>query len=415
MKTRYAFFMRALSLVLPLWLSRRVKAGKEDAARLKERYGKTSQKRPKGRLIWLHGASVGETKMMLPLIKRLYEAHPETSFLVTSGTLTSADLMAAQLPDYALHQYLPFDAPKYVRRFLEHWTPDLAVWMESEIWPNLIFQTKAMGIPMALINARMNEKSLRGWRKRGRFAKDVFACFDAVLPADEVTKAGLSHILERPLTSVGNLKYDAPTLTFDEAEKNALKSAMGHRPIWVAASIHAEEMKTVFQAHKAIKSGACLILAPRHPSEAASRMIVADHPHVTFAQRSKGQIPNAATDIYLFDTFGEMGLAFSLADIALVGGSLSSELMGHNPLEPIRLGIPTVTGPHFASFAEIYTPYIKEKAVIAIEDAADLPQMIGYMLNTPEKRKEMTQRASALLGTVSGSLDITVESLEALL
>lgn len=414
MRKRYAFVMGALSLVLPLWLSRRVKTGKEDAERLGERYGQTRRVRPKGRLIWLHGASVGETKMMLPLIKRLRTSDPEASFLITSGTMTSAALMEAQLPDYALHQYLPFDAPKLVKRFLSHWRPDLAIWVESEIWPNLIFQTKARGIPMALINARMNEASLRGWRKRGAFAQDIFTCFDAILPADQITATGLSSFTGRDLKSVGNLKYDAPTLTFKAAEKDVLKTALAGRAVWTAASIHDSEMERIFDAHKAVKNGACLILAPRHPNTASSRMIVADHPHVTFAQRSKGQMPNAETDVYLFDTFGEMGLAFSLADIAFVGGSLCSELMGHNPLEPIRLGIPAITGPHFASFAEIYAPYIEKKAVIAIEDAADLPQIIEDMLNAPENRAEMSERASALLSTMSGSLDMTVQTLEAL-
>jgi len=415
MRKRYAFAMRALSLILPIWLSRRVKAGKEDAARLDERYGRTGLTRPSGTLIWLHGASVGETKMMLPLIKRLYAADPSRSFLITSGTMTSAELLQAQLPDYAVHQYLPFDAPQFVARFLEHWRPDLAIWMESEIWPNLIFKTKAVSIPMALINARMNEKSLQGWRKRKVFAKEVFTCFDTILPADHITAAGLSDFVGQSLKSVGNLKYDAPTLTYDTEERAALKSALGNRPIWVAASIHAEEMEQVIQAHQALQRKAALILAPRHPSEAASRMIVADHPQITFTQRSKNQTPNTTTDIYLFDTFGEMGLAFSLGDLALVGGSLTPELMGHNPLEPIRLGIPTVTGPHFASFAEIYEPYIEKQAVIAIEAVGDLPQIIGDMLTSPQKRQDMSDRASALLGTMTGSLDMTIESLEALL
>jgi len=415
MRKRYEIAMRAMSLVLPLWLARRVKAGKEDLARLGERYGRSDLARPDGTLIWLHGASVGETKMMLPLIKRLHEADPNRSFLVTSGTMTSAELMEAQLPDYALHQYLPFDAPRYVARFLEHWQPNLAIWMESEIWPNLIFKTKASGIPMALVNARMNEASLRGWRKRKVFAKKVFSCFDTILPADHITAAGLSGFVGRSLKSVGNLKYDAQILAYDKNERTALKSTFGSRPVWVAASIHAEEMEQIIQAHQTLKGNAALILAPRHPSEAASRMIVADHPQIAFKQRSKNQMPDANTGIYLFDTFGEMGLAFSLADVALVGGSLSPELMGHNPLEPIRIGIPTVTGPHFASFAEIYEPYIEKQAVIAIEASGELPQVIGDMLVSLQKRQEMSERASALLGTISGSLDITIESLELLL
>lgn len=198
-----------------------------------------------------------------------------------------------------------------------------------------------------------------------------------------------------------------------------LKSAIGQKSVWVAASLHAEEMNIVFDAQKQLNQKqlkkTLLILVPRHPSEAASRMIIADHPHLKIARRSKDQTPTPETDIYLFDTLGEMGLAYVLGDIALVGGSLSPELMGHNPLEPIRLNIPTVTGPYFASFAEVYAPYIENNAVTAIEDINCLAQIIEDMLASPETRKEMTDRASMIAREMSGSLDITVRTLEALL
>jgi len=413
MKRRYAYLMSGLSLVAPLWLKHRARKGKEDPNRLTERYGKTKHPRPEGQLIWMHGASVGETTMMLPLIDRLLAADPARRVLVTSGTVTSAELMAKRLPDRAFHQYIPFDAPHYVNRFLAHWRPDLAIWAESEIWPNLVLQTKAANIPMALINARMSEKSLLGWAKRKRFAETVFACFDLILPADKKTAIGLSALLNKTIAPVGNLKYDAPTLSFSAQTRDALKNTLGQRPIWVAASLHTQEIIPIIEAHKNIE--ACLILVPRHPSEAASRMIVADHPHLNFARRSKNETPDASTDIYLFDTLGEMGLAYSLGEIAFVGGSLSPELMGHNPLEPIRLSIPTLTGPHFESFSEVYAPYLKEKAVVNIEDVSQLSHIIEDMLNTPKQGQEMTRLASAILKDASGSLDVTLNALEALL
>lgn len=414
MRRRYSFLMRSLSLIAPLWLAKRAKAGKEDPARLSERYGRASCPRPEGQLIWMHGASVGETTMMLPLIKRLLNSNPERSVLVTSGTVTSAKIMASKLPDRAFHQYIPLDAPHYVARFLEHWKPDLAVWAESEIWPNLILQTKAANIPMALINGRLSKKSLAGWAKREHFAKSIFDSFDSILPADKPTAEGLSSILDRDLKAVGNLKYDAPALSFDSEERDTLKEAIGQRKIWVAASIHSEEMDTVIEAQKRIKD-VLLLLVPRHPSEAASRMIVADHPDLNIARRSKKQVPNEKTKIYLFDTLGEMGLAYSLGDLAFVGGSLSSTLMGHNPLEPVRLNVPTLTGPHFASFAEVYAPYIENNAIKVIEETDELSQIVTNMLNDPDTREKMMKSAIDIVGRMSGSLDITVETLEGLL
>ncbi len=410
----YGLLMRGLSLFLPLWLRRRVRAGKEDARRLSERYGLTQRKRPKGTLIWMHGASVGETTMMMPLIARLLET-PGRSVLVTSGTVTSAEIMAKKLPKRAFHQYAPFDAPQYVARFLKHWKPDLAIWAESEIWPTLVLKTDRAGIPMALVNARMGTQSIEGWARREAFAKQVFSCFDRVLPADEKTAIGLSQFVDTPLTSVGNLKYDAPTLTFDAAERKSLKTSLGARPVWIAASVHAEEMDVFIKAQKEIKEEGLLILVPRHPGDAASRMLLGGHPTLKFAQRSKGQNPTAKTDIYLFDTLGEMGLAYSLGDLAVVGGSFSPELMGHNPLEPVRLSVPTLTGPHFKSFAEVYAPYIDSGAVKVVEETDDLAQIVRTMMTDPKTLPEMTDKASAIAAEMSGSLEITVRALEELL
>lgn len=415
MKRRYAALMTGLSLLAPIWLKHRVKAGKEDLPRLSERYGQAEKPRPMGTLIWMHGASVGETKTLLPVVERLLATDKNRHILVTSGTLTSAKLMEDSLPDRALHQYLPLDAPHYVRRFLDHWQPNLAVWMESEIWPNLIFETHARSIPMALINARMNPKSLRGWDKRRRFAKPIFDCFDIILPSDTQTADWLSQLLDTNILVLGNLKYDAPTLPFDAQEVDALKEAMGNRPLWTVASLHAEEMQTVITAQKSLKHSAGLILVPRHPSEATSRMIIADHPDLRFAIRSKGQKPTPQTDIYLFDTFGEMGLAYRLGTLALVGGSLDSSLLGHNPLEPIRLDIPTVTGPYFSSFAEVYQPFIENNAIVTIAEPQELTQIIGDMLNKPDMLENLRRNAQDSLTLKSGILDRTVASLETLL
>ena len=217
---------RRLMLMLEPWakffLMRRVKTGKEDETRIGERKGIASLPRPPGQLIWMHGASVGETSMLLPLIRRLLDDDPKLHILVTSGTMTSAQIMAERLPKRAFHQMMPLDGPNFVDRFLAHWQPDLAVWAESDIWPNLILQTKASHARMALINARLSQDSVDGWRKKRKFARQVFSSFDIILPADELTHNALNFLGGNVVSQIGNLKTAVPALEFDAAEASRL-------------------------------------------------------------------------------------------------------------------------------------------------------------------------------------------------
>jgi len=186
---------------LPLLIHKRLKGGKEDPARSQERFGRTDIPRPTGTLIWLHGASVGETQMLRPVMARLLEK-PRCHVLVTSGTKTSAELMAAQLPTGAIHQYVPLDTPRATARFIAHWQPDLAVFAESEIWPNLILTAHRAGTPLALINARLSEKSITGWSKRLPLARAVFGAFETILAADSATANGLKTLALKPVPNI---------------------------------------------------------------------------------------------------------------------------------------------------------------------------------------------------------------------
>jgi len=264
----YQKLMRGLEPFAGFILKRRVKSGKEDDTRTGERKGIASIPRPAGTLIWMHGASVGETSMLLPLIRRLLDDDPKLHILVTSGTMTSAKIMAERLPDRAFHQMVPLDGPTFVSRFLDHWQPDLAVWAESEIWPNLVLQTKAARAKMALINARMNQSSIDRWRDKRGFARQVFSCFDIILPADTLTHNALKFLGGNVVSQIGNLKTAAPALEFDKSESAKLREAAGHRPIWLAASTHAPEEADILAAHlsgPAKKANALLLWVPRHP------------------------------------------------------------------------------------------------------------------------------------------------------
>lgn len=351
-----------LGPALPLWLQKRAAAGKEDTARTDERLGIASAPRPHGPLIWLHGASVGECTMLLPLIAQIRRHRPDIFILVTSGTVTAAALLAKRLPDNAVHQYVPLDHPKYVARFIEHWTPNLAVWAESEIWPNLITATKKSGAKLALINARMSASSIDGWNKRKKSAQAVFSQFDLILAADERTGHSLTWLLDRDIDMSGNLKDAAPPLPVDTKELRDLTRRTQGRFVWCAASTHDGEDALMIAAHKTLleaQPDALLILAPRHPERAGDIAALLTEAGVSYRQRTSGAKPVTATQVYLFDTIGEMGLAFRLSALTFMCGSTVEGLSGHNPLEPARLGSAVMTGAHISSFADSYLSMVK--------------------------------------------------------
>ena len=411
---------RRLMLMLEPWakffLMRRVKTGKEDETRIGERKGIASLPRPPGQLIWMHGASVGETSMLLPLIRRLLDDDPKLHILVTSGTMTSAQIMAERLPKRAFHQMMPLDGPNFVDRFLAHWQPDLAVWAESDIWPNLILQTKASHARMALINARLSQDSVDGWRKKRKFARQVFSSFDIILPADELTHNALKFLGGNVVSQIGNLKIAVPALEFDAAETARLKTAFGRRPVWLAASTHGPEELDLLRVHEigpGKKADALMIWVPRHPERGGE--IAALCKGHKIAQRSKGETPTADTSIYIMDTLGEMGLALELADVAFVGGSLHHELTGHNPLEPARAVVPILTGPHVASFKSIYEELFNHNAAMRVKSPKHLAKSVMALLADRAAARQMAGRAKLLAEESDSVLDYTVAKLRGLL
>ncbi len=412
----YQRLMRILEPFAGVILKQRAKSGKEDETRIDERKGIAALPRPEGTLIWMHGASVGETSMLLPLIGRLLDDDPKLHILVTSGTMTSAKVMAERLPPRAFHQMVPLDGPHFVEQFLAHWHPNLAVWAESEIWPNLILQTKASGAKLALINARLNPKSIEGWQKKSNFAKQVFSCFDVILPADTPTHDALKLLGGNVVSQIGNLKTAAPALEFDAVESAKLKEAIGRRPVWLAASTHPAEEPDVLKAHitgPGQKADALLLWVPRHPERGGDiAQLCAGH---NIAIRSNDEFLNSNTSIYIMDTLGEMGLALDLADVAFVGGSLQESLTGHNPLEPARARVPILTGPHVTSFTEIYAELFNHNAAMRVTSAEHLEKSVMALLMDRAAARQMAGRAKSLSEESDRVLAYTIAKLRALL
>ena len=416
----YRLLMAGLTPLLPLWLKRRARVGKEDISRLSERYGNASIARPQGKLFWMHGASVGEVMMLLPLIKALISAYPKAHILITSGTVTSANLLTQRLPENCIHQYAPFDSRKFVKRFLDHWQPDLAIWAESEIWPNLVFDTKARNIPMALLNARLSQKSLTGWARQKRFAATIFSAFDYIQAADKHTADGLSALTGQALPVYASLKEAAAPLPYDTAQQKRLQSALGSRPIWCAASTHKGEDEIILRAHaKLLKTHpqALLLLAPRHPTRRQDIALLASK-MIKDAQsisHSSADIPSDKTQIYIFDTIGDMGLAFSLSSVSVMCGSLIDGLFGHNPLEPARQKNAILTGPNIESFKPIYKDMFAFGAADTILDDVELTKTISDYFSNPKTLAKRQSRAFEFAQSRHAILDITAQNLAPLI
>ena len=402
---------RALTVLatplIAVYLERRRRAGKEDPERLPERLGVAGAARPDGRLVWVHGASVGESLAALPLIERILESRQALHVLVTTGTVTSARLMAERLPPRAQHQYAPIDRPDAVRGFLDHWRPDLALWNESEFWPNLLTEIQALGIPMILVNGRMSDRSYRRWKLMRGVIRPLLDGFALCLAQSEQDAKRLRDLGAGAVHAIGNLKSAASPLPVDQAALDDLRDAVASRPLWLAASTHAGEETIAAASHRALAAdhpGLLTIIAPRHPERGPTIASGLRKAGLTVALRSAGEPIDRAVDIYIADTLGELGLFYRLAPVAFVGGSLVAH-GGQNLLEPARLGCAVIHGPHMANFAAFTAAFAAAHGAIEVADGAGLTAALGELLDDPDQRQRYGAAAHAVAEAEAGVLD----------
>jgi 3-deoxy-D-manno-octulosonic-acid transferase len=409
----YRAVTRASQPAAPYLLSYRQRRGKEDAERLGERLGRPSRARPPGRLAWFHAASVGETNAILPLLARLRESRPDAHLLVTTGTTTSAALAERRLEAGSIHQYAPLDTPAFTSRFLDHWRPDLAVFTESEIWPNLILEGSSRKIPLVLVNGRMSSRSFGRWKRNTRVAVPLFGRFDVVLAQNEKLARRFATLGARTTLAVGNLKIDAPPPPVDTAELVRLQSALGNRPFLVAASTHTGEEAIIAEAHRRLvrdMRSFLTIIAPRHPERGAALVGELRAQGFSVAQRSCGELPGPEHDFYIADTIGELGMLYALGIVAFIGGSLIDR-GGQNPIEAIRHNTAVITGPSWHNFKDEIQSLLRQKGAIEVRTAEELAAAVHTLLTREVELMRMLQAAQAALGTLSGALDRTVEVL----
>jgi len=403
----YRFVTTVGAPLIDFYLGRRRAAGKEDPERFGERLGIAGLPRPKGPMLWVHAASVGESLSAIPLIEQIAAAYPGSGILMTTGTLTSARLMAERLPAGVCHQYVPVDRLPYVRRFLDHWRPDLALWMESEFWPNLITETAYRNIPQVLVNGRISPRSFRGWQRFHGMIRQLLRHFSLCLGQTEEDADRLRRLGAPTARCVGNLKFAAPPLPVEPRSLSEMEETLNGRPRWLAASTHPGEEEVVWRAHEAIKAsqpGLLTIIVPRHPGrgpEISRRLTEAGS---KVSRRASNEVIGPETDIYIADTMGELGLFFRLCPVVFMGKSLVP-LGGQNLLEPARLGCAILHGPHMANFEEIVERMTAAGASQMITDEKTLCNTVERLLADEGERATLAENASRFAEAEAGVLD----------
>jgi 3-deoxy-D-manno-octulosonic-acid transferase len=393
-------------------LRHRLRRGKEHSVRLPERRGESEIPRPDGALVWVHGASVGELIAAVPLIERIRERG--LPLLVTSGTVTSAGIARQRLPPEVIHQFIPLDVPGYVTRFLDHWRPSLALFIESDLWPNLIMASWQRGIPLILINGRLSERSYKRWRLMPGLIGALLQSFDLCLvrsrdDARRYGDLGASHV-----TIVGNLKLDVPPLPVDDHKRNELATALAGRPVLAAASTHPGEEKVMIEVHQRLRANfprLLTLIVPRHPGRGAEIATIVAGAGLTAAVRSAGMLPDAATDIYVCDTVGELGAIYRLAPIVFMGGSLVAH-GGQNPIEAIKLGAAVLHGPFISNFAEIYAALDGARGADLVGDADRLTTQAGTWLTDETARRRVAAAGQKTVEALGGALERTLAALD---
>jgi 3-deoxy-D-manno-octulosonic-acid transferase len=401
----YRTGMRLFHRFAPGLLKSRAAKGKEDPVRFRERLGETQAARPVGPAVWVHGVSVGESLSALPIIERLRRERPDIAIVVTTATTTSAEILAKRLPEGVIHQFAPIDTPQAVTAFLDHWRPGLAVFIESDIWPNLLGELTAREIPHALLSARITEKSFNGWQTfRGSMSR-LLKGYGLVMAQDEASEDRLRRMGVTP-GAQANLKTIGAPLNVDETALAALQALVGGRRVIVAASTHYGEDNILAKALEGfVYEGDLLVLVPRHPIKAGDIRLDVESLGLHVAQRSLKEPISERIQVYLADTLGELGLFFRLADIVVMGGSFLTGIGGHNPLEAARLGKAVITGPDTSNWQGVFQALSTAGAGWEVDGPTELRFLVEQLRQAPAAVRTADEAALRVSQDEAGTLD----------
>ncbi len=400
--------------LIGLYLGRRMARGKEDRERFAERLGRSALARPPGPLVWLHAASVGESLSLLPLVGLLAGRRPGLALLVTTGTVTSARLLAERLPPGVVHQYVPVDRPSAVARFLDHWRPDLALWAESDFWPNLLGEARRRSVPLLLVQGRISPRSFAGWSRVPGFIRRVLADFTLCLAQTEEDADRLRRLGAAEVRCLGNLKQAVPPLPCDAAALDSLRRAAAGRPVWLASSTHPGEEAVAARVHRSLVAGRhpglLTVVVPRHPARGPAVAEELAGLGLAVALRSRGEAPGPGIAVYVADTMGELGLFYRLAPVVFMGKSLVAE-GGQNPFEPARLGAAVLFGPRMSNFPDMAPSMLAAGAALQVEDEAGLAAAVDGLLADPDRLERHGAAALAWAASEAGALDAVAAAL----
>ncbi len=406
----YRWLVILITPFLKIHLRRRLARGKEDPARLYERFGGASLPRPKGKLIWIHAASVGESVSVLKLIQDLTDQHPKIKILLTTGTVTSARLMAQRLPKTVIHQYIPLDVPNWMARFLDHWQPNHVMILESELWPNMLTEIKRRGISCWLVNARLSPKSYYRWRYlKGTFAT-LLLSFDKIFTPTPETLERLKNLGGTQAELSVNLKYTTDPLPVDDKEFAELKKLL-KRPVLAVVSTHAGEESFILESVQVLKKEhptLLVILAPRHPDRSETVLSILSDFGLSVARRSLRDVPTAKTDVWLIDTIGDLGLVYYLAPVCILGGSFEA-IGGHNPIEPYNLGCIVVQGKNTFNFTD--TNQVLGAALTEVMTQAELSKALLSLYGNPSLIDEKKKLGQQVLEAQKQGLELLVQEI----
>ncbi|MFO1111505.1 MAG: 3-deoxy-D-manno-octulosonic acid transferase [Bradyrhizobium sp.] len=409
-------FYRKLSFAMvplaPALIRSRLKQGKEDPERVGERRGLSLGTRPHGPLVWIHGASVGEVLAAAALIERLRALN--LRILLTSGTVTSAAIVAKRFPSDIIHQYVPYDSPRYVARFLDHWRPSLALFIESDLWPNLILQAASRRLPMVLINGRMSPRSFPRWRRARNTISALLDKFEVCLAQSDTDADRFAALGARNVVTTGNLKLDVAAPPADPARLEKLMAMTRGRPIMAAASTHPGEEEILIETHRRLASffpKLLTVIVPRHPERGDAVVGLVAAAGLRSAQRSREQLPAANTDIYVADTLGELGLFYRLAPVVFIGGSLI-EHGGQNPIEAVKLGAAIVHGPHVFNFSDVFEALDNAGGARRADSQEALVKQLGQLLADPKACETQAAASRRVVEQLGGALEKTLAALE---
>lgn len=385
----YLILTTLLHFVLPFLLKSRIKKGKENPKRYKEKLGIYTLSRPQGKLIWFHAASVGEFNSLIPVINRIKDA----KVLVTTVTLTSSQMFEKAKLKNTIHQFAPLDSPLIVKKFLDHWSPNIGIFVDSEIWPNLL-RMSSQRIKLINLNARLSPKSAKRWEMCKPFITFLYNSFDAIYPCSTQDLLRISNLTNhKHIEYIGNLKYAGDAPSCDEKLLSKYQSKLDGRTVIVAASTHPGEedfiisaLKSTLETHPEI----LLIIAPRSPYRSLEIRNIAHHHHIKSATRSE-EDDIASAQIYIADTIGEMGLWYRLSSIVLMGGTFLTD--GHNIIEPAKLNNAIIVGNSYPHFEDVINEFHDNHAIKIIHSKEELNTQIIDLIKSPKLVEKLSQKA----------------------